>query len=76
MYQRFEFQSGHKVAVTFVLPQPIVVDYAVMPDGRIQILGDKVQTMRQLDDGCLVLRGPGDDGVEIDLPDVGRYCRR
>ena len=75
MYQRFEFQPGHKVGVTFFTGQAKVVDYAVMPDGRIQIFGDKVQPVRELDDGCLVLRGPGSDGVEIDVPEFGRYCR-
>jgi hypothetical protein len=74
MYERFEFQPGHKVAVTFAT-MVRTVDYAVMPDGRIQVFGDKVQTMREMDDGCLVLRGTGDDGVEIDLVDFGRYCR-
>ena len=47
-----------------------------MPDGRIQIFGDKVQPVHELDDGCLVLRGPGNDGVEIDVPEFGRYCRQ
>ena len=74
MYQRFEFQPGHKVAVTFILPQPKVLDYVVMPDARIRILGDKVQSLRDSGDGCLVLMGPGPDGAEIDLPDFGRYC--
>jgi hypothetical protein len=75
IYDRFEFQPGHKVGVTFG-PVARTVDYAVMPDGRIQIFGDKVQTLREMDDGCLVLRGTGGDGVEIDLVDFGRYCRQ
>jgi hypothetical protein len=74
MYKRFEFQPGHKVAVTFIMAQPTVLDYVVMPDGRISILGDKVQKLRDAGDGCLVLIGAGADGVEIDLPDFGRYC--
>jgi hypothetical protein len=73
LYERFEFQPGHKVAVTFIT-QAKVLDYVVMPDARIRILGDKVQSMRVADDGCLVLMGPGPDGAEIDLPDFGRYC--
>jgi hypothetical protein len=76
LYQRFEFQPGHKVAVTFFTAQPRVVDYAVMPEGRIQVLADKVLTLRQMGDGCLVIRAPGDDGVEVDVPDFGRYCRQ
>lgn len=76
MYKRFEFQSGHKVAVTFILPEPVVVDYVVMPDGRVRIIGDKVLTLGDAGNGCLVTRGPGDDGVEIDIPEFGRYCRQ
>ncbi len=76
IYRRFEFKPGRKVAVTFVMPQPKVLEYVVMPDGRIRVFGDKVQTLRPLDDGCLVLMGAGRDGVEVDLPDFGRYCRQ
>jgi hypothetical protein len=76
LYQRFEFQPGHKVAVTFFTAQPRVVDYAVMPDGRVQILGQKVLTLRDPGDGCLVTRGPDNNGVEIDVPEFGRYCRQ
>ena len=75
MYKRFEFQPGHKVAVTTFLSQTRVLDYVSMPDGRIRLMGDKVQSMRDPGDGCLVLMGPGQDGVEVDLPDFGRYCR-
>ncbi len=74
MYERFEFQPAHKVAVTTFLSQSSVLDYVVMSDGRIRIIGDKVQSMRDPGDGCLVLMGAGSDGVEIDLPDFGRYC--
>lgn len=75
LYKRFEFQPGHKVAVTTFLSQTTVLDYVSMPDGRIRVMGDKVQTMHDPGDGCLVLMGPGPDGVEIDVPDLGRYCR-
>jgi len=56
LYNRFEFQAGHKVAVTFATMAK-VLDYAVTPDG-IQIFGDKAHTMRKMDDGCLMLRVP------------------
>jgi len=74
LYKRFEFQPGHKVAVTTFLSQTAVLDYVSMPDGRIRVMGDKVQTLHDPGDGCLVLMGPGPDGVEIDVPDFGRYC--
>lgn len=76
LYDRLEFLPDHKVSVTFGVLQPRVLEYAVMPDGRIKVFGDKVQALRPLDDGCLVLRGAGGDGVEVDLPDFGRYCRQ
>src|SRR5882672_6237785 len=51
MYKRFAFQTGHKVAVTTFLDQSTVADYVVMPDGRIRIMANKVQSMRDPGDG-------------------------
>ncbi len=80
IWDKFDFQSGQKVAVT-AMGQTQVGEYAVMDDGRVRVMvSGEVLTLKKTDDGCLeVTAGDANEAKtaqqwELNPADLGRFC--
>ena len=80
IWDKFDFQSNQKVAVSF-MGQTQVGEYAEMEDGRVRVmLGGDVLTLKKADDGCLLVTAG--DAAEaqtaqqwgVNEGDLGRFC--
>ena len=80
IFDKFDFQSGNKVAVT-QFGQTVAAEYTTMDDGRIRVMiNGSVVTLKKADDGCLVVAA-GDEGEAKtaeqwggDPSELGRFC--
>jgi hypothetical protein len=80
IWDKFDFQSDQKVAVT-AMGQTQVGEYAVMDDGRVRVMvGGQVLTLKKTDGGCLEVAA-GDANEEqtaqqwdLNPADLGRFC--
>jgi hypothetical protein len=80
IWDKFDFQSGQKVAVT-AMGQTQAGEYAVMDDGRVRVMvSGEVLTLKKADDGCLeVTAGDANEEKtaqqwELNPGDLGRFC--
>jgi len=81
LYEKFDFQSDHKVAVT-AFGQTMEGEYAMMDDGRVRImLNGSVATLKDSGDGCLeVTAGDATEAKtaaqwQMDPSELGHFCR-
>jgi hypothetical protein len=81
IFDKFDFQSGNKVAVT-QFGQTVGAEYTKMDDGRVRVMiNGSVVTLKKADDGCLVIAAGDEDEAKTaaqwggDPSELGRFCK-
>jgi hypothetical protein len=82
LFDKLDFQSGNKVAVT-AFGQVLPGEFIIMDDGRIKVMASNggVATLKKASDGCLEFTGASDEEAQaaqregMNPADFGRFCR-
>lgn len=81
IFEKFDFQSGNKVAVT-QFGQTVPAEFTKMDDGRIRVMvNGSVLTLKKADDGCLVIAAGDENEARTaaqmgeDPSQLGRFCK-
>jgi hypothetical protein len=81
LFDKLDFQSGNKVAVT-AFGEVVPGDFLMMDDGRIKVMASNggVATLKKASDGCLEFAAGSDQEAEqakvqgMDPAELGRFC--
>lgn len=81
LFDKLDFQSGNKVAVT-AFGQVVPGDFIVLDDGRIKVMASNggVATLKKASDGCLEFAAGSEEEAQaaqregMNPADFGRFC--
>jgi hypothetical protein len=81
LFDKLDFQSGNKVAVT-AFGEVVPGDFLVLDDGRIKVMASNggVATLKKASDGCLEFAAGSEEEAQaaqregMNPADFGRFC--